>query len=133
MDAIDFWPSFLKMLFALTVVMGLLAGAMFFFKRVLQQTSAKSQGHGAISIVTSRCLGPKSSIMLVDVLGKLIVIGVTATQMSYLATISDAEALEKLKTSERRESMSSPLADYIRNHKIYQSLSDYVEKGIGRT
>ena len=133
MDAIAFWPSFLKMLFALAVVMGLLVGAMCFFKRVLQQTSARSQGHGAINIVTSRYLGPKSSIMLVDVLGKLIVVGVTATQMSYLVTISDAEALEKLKTSERQESMSAPLADYIKNHKIYQCLSDYVGKGIGRT
>lgn len=132
MDAIAFWPSFLKMLLALILVMGLLVGAMYFFKRVLQQTTAGPHDHGAINIVTSRYLGPKSSIMLIDVLGTLIVIGITANQMSHLATISDVGALEKLKAVERRENKFYPLADHIKKHKIFRILSDRMGKGIGR-
>ena len=55
-------------------------------------------GH-AIRILSTRYLGPKSSIMLVDVLGSVIAVGVTGSQISMLTTITDEESLERLKST----------------------------------
>ncbi len=122
MDSVAFWPSFLKMLFALALVLGLLIGAMHFFQRILQKTSPSANDNVAISVVASRYLGPKSSIMLVEVLGNLIVIGIANNQMSHLATISDPEALEKVKHLGGQGGKKPPLADYVMKQKIVQSL-----------
>jgi flagellar protein FliO/FliZ len=129
MDSIAFWPSFFKMLFALAVVLGLLVGAMYFFRRILQRPTAGGHDNGAINVVTARYLGPKSSIMLVEVLGKFIVIGLANNQMSHLATITDPEALEKLKYSDNRGEKIPSLVDYCRNHKFVRDIANLLRKG----
>jgi flagellar biosynthetic protein FliO len=119
MDSVAILPSFFKMIFALAAVLGLLVGAMYFFKRLLPQTSVRMSDHSLINIIATRYLGPKSSIMLLEVLGKVVVIGVSSSQISCLATISEADALERLKHSAIRDKCSPPsLTDYLRRNKI---------------
>jgi flagellar protein FliO/FliZ len=129
MDNLAFWPSFFKMLSALAVVLGLLVGAMYFFRRILQQPTAGGQDTGAINVVAARYLGPKSSIMLVEVLGKFIVIGLANNQMSHLATIRDPEALERFKSSANPEKKLPTLVDYIKNHKVTRDIAHLLRKG----
>jgi flagellar protein FliO/FliZ len=119
MDSVAILPSFFKMIFALAIVLGLLVGAMYFFKRILPQTSVRMSDHSLINIIATRYLGPKSSIMLLEVLGKVVVIGVSSSQISCLATISEADALERLKHTEIREKCSPlSLTDYLRRNKV---------------
>ena len=129
MNPIAFWPSFFKMLSALAVVMGLLVGAMYFFRRILQQPAGGGQDNSAINLVAARYLGPKSSIMLVEVLGKFIVIGITNNQMSHLATITDPEALEKFKYSASPEKKIPSLVDYCMNHRVIRNIAHLLRKG----
>ncbi len=129
MDSVAFWPSFLKMLLALAVVLGLLVGAMYLFRRVLQQAPGAVGGGQAINVVAARYLGPKSSIMLVEVLGKLIVVGLANNQMQHLATITDAEALEKLQYISLQEKKLPPLADALMSYRIFRSLRNRREAG----
>jgi flagellar biogenesis protein FliO len=102
---------------------------MYFFRRILQQPAAGGHDSQAINIVAARYLGPKSSIMLVEVLGKFIVIGLANNQMSHLATITDPEALEKYQYSDDPVKKLPSLVDYCRNHKVVQELANLFRKG----
>ncbi len=97
MDSLELFPSLLKMVSALAVVSGVMIAVVYFFKRIMKKTGAAAGDEEFIKVISSRYLGPKSSIMLVDVLGAIIVIGVSNNQMSMLTTISDPESLERLK------------------------------------
>lgn len=91
--------SFLKMIFALAIVLGLLIGVMYFVKRFMQQTGPASDNHALINVISSKYLGPKSSIILVEIMDKILVIGISGQQMTTLASIDDPLALAKIKTS----------------------------------
>ncbi len=88
--------SFLKMIFALAVVLGLLIGVMYFVKVFMQQTSPVSDGQ-LINIISSKYLGPKNRIILVEVLGQILVVGISNQQMTTLASIDDPQAVMKIK------------------------------------
>jgi flagellar biosynthetic protein FliO len=96
MDTISLVSSFLKMIFALAIVLGLLIAVLYFVKRIMQQTSPAKDNQALINIISSKYLGPKSSILLIEVLDQIIVVGVSNQQMSMLACIDDPGALAKL-------------------------------------
>jgi len=99
MDTVSLLSSFLKMIFALAVVLGLLVGVMYFAKRFMQQSGPAADNQALINIVSSRYLGPKSRIVLVEVLDQIIVVGISNQQMTRLANIDDPQAMEKIKAS----------------------------------
>jgi flagellar biosynthetic protein FliO len=95
---ISLWSSFFKMIFALAVVLGLLVGVMYFMKNFMQRTSPSSENTNLINILSSRYLGPKSSIILVEVMEQVIVVGITGQQMTPLARIDDPLSIAKIKS-----------------------------------
>ena len=99
METISFFPALLKMISALVLVLGIMIGLAFLFRRFFQQTGMSMYEGTAIHVLSVKYLGPKSSIMIVDILGKVVVIGVSHQQMSYITTIDDKEALLKLRSS----------------------------------
>ena len=91
--------SFLKMIFALAVVLGLLIGVMYFVKMFMQQTGPVSDNQVLINVISSKYLGPKNRIILVEVLDQLLVIGISNQQMTTLAAIEDPLAIAKIKNT----------------------------------
>lgn len=115
MDSISFFWSFFKMLGALSVVIALMIVAMYFMKKFFSRPMTEMQTGAAINIVSTRYLGPKSSIMLIEVLGQLLLVGISDRQMSMLTTINDPAALEKIKSLHLEQgflSASDPLSRY---------------------
>lgn len=104
---ISLWSSFLKMIFALAIVLGLLVGVMYFMKNFMQRTAPSSENTNLINILSSRYLGPKSSIILVEVMEQVIVVGISGQQMTPLARIDDPLSIAKIK-SQRTYSPTSP-------------------------
>jgi len=103
------------MLAALAVVIAMMIGAMYFIKKYFYQSPAAAGESALIHVISSCHLGPKNSILLVEVLGQAMLLGVTDHQMSILATITDPEALEKLKDirlKERLLPVSDPFSRY---------------------
>jgi flagellar biosynthetic protein FliO len=96
METISFFPALLKMISALALVLGIMIGLAFLFRRFFQQTGIATSDGAAIHVLSVKYLGPKSSIMIVDILGQVVVIGVSHQQMSYITTIDDKEALLRL-------------------------------------
>lgn len=98
MDTISLFSSFMKMVFALAIVLGLLIGVMYFVKKFMHQAGAATDNQELINIISSKYLGPKNSIVLVEVLDQIIVVGISNQQMTTLACIDDPLALAKIKT-----------------------------------
>lgn len=108
MENMSLWSSFLKMLFALAIVLGLLIGVMYLMKNFMQRSTSTADNQSLINVISSRYLGPKSSIILVEVPGQVIVVGISGQQMTPLARIDDPAALAKIKT-QPRPTLPSPL------------------------
>jgi flagellar biosynthetic protein FliO len=117
MSTFDFIASLLKMVSALAVVLGIMLAGLWFVRKLMKKTGTGVDDGHAIRILSTRYLGPKSSIMLVDVLGSVIVVGVTGSQISMLTTITDEDALERMKSSRAVEQDSQPFLDQITLYK----------------
>ncbi len=99
MEPTAFLPSFLKMIFALSLVLGIMIAAAYLFRKFLRQPLIGGDDGSMIHVVATKYLGPRNSIMLVDILGELIVVGVSNNQMSVITTISNPEMKERMKKS----------------------------------
>ena len=116
MGTFDFLASLVKMISALAVVLGVMFAALWDVRKFMKKTGAGVDDGQKIRVLSSRYLGPKSSIMLLDVLGSVIVVGVTPSQISMLTTITDEESLERLR-SRTDDSSSQPFLDPITLYK----------------
>lgn len=128
MDSTAFLPSFFKMLFALAVVLGLLIGAMYIFKNFMHRTASGGNDGSAINIVAARYLGPKNSLVLVEVLGKIMVLGLTNNHITHLTDISEPDAPAKLKEIEKRGKTIPSFSDYLKRNKIALRIFDNIGK-----
>jgi flagellar protein FliO/FliZ len=117
MSTFDFFASILKMVSALAVVLGIMLAGLWVVRKLMKKTGTGVDDGHAIRILSTRYLGPKSSIMLVDVLGSVIVVGVTTNQISMLTTITDEESLESLKSSRAGDGGSQAFLDQITLYK----------------
>ncbi len=89
--------SFIKMISALAVVLGLMIGAAWLLKRIGARTGMGVPDGQLIRVVSSSYIGPKNSIVVVEVLGELLVVGISGTQMTLLSSISDEGRLNRLR------------------------------------
>lgn len=116
MNELSFFPALLKMFFALAIVIGLLVAAMYVLRRYLSQSPSGSRDGSLIQIVATRYLGPKCSILMVEVLGKVVVLGLTGGQMTVLTTIDDDRALEKMNAVREYDASKPVLADRVKRY-----------------
>jgi flagellar biosynthetic protein FliO len=85
------------MLAALAIVLAMMIGTAYVLKKYFYRSPGTINGNPMIDILSNHYLGPKSSILLVNVLGQVMLLGVSANQISPLGTISDPKALENFK------------------------------------
>lgn len=115
--------SFLKMIFALAIVMGLLIGVMYVMKNFMQRQSSSPNHQGLINVLSSKYLGPKSSIVLIEIADQIIVVGISGQQMTPLARIDDPLIVEEMKGRQSQSSMSPFAGDKIAKILSWRSLS----------
>jgi flagellar biogenesis protein FliO len=65
----------------------------------MQQTGPAPDNQTLINIISSKYLGPKSSIILVEIVDQVIVVGISGQQMTTLACIDDPLAVAKIKAT----------------------------------
>ena len=130
METVPFLSSLVKMLVALAIVLGMMIGTMYFIKKILHSTSPAMNSGSLIKILASRYLGPKNSILVVDVAGQIIVVGLSNQQMNVLTTISDKEVLDKLRTVSVKEEIHSVVLteEFVRYKEKIMSAMDKFKK-----
>jgi len=123
MDNVSLLPSFLRMIFALALVLGLLIVVMYLMKKFLQPAGSIADNSSLIKVITTRHLGAKNSIVLIEVLDQIIVVGISNQQMTPLACIDNPQAVAKLKIAGNRPGTvnysEGKLARYISRLNIY--------------
>ncbi len=117
MDSMALFTSLIKMVSALAVVLGIMIGGTYFIRRFFLPATPDTGAEAPINVVATRYLGPKSSIMLIDVLGSVIVVGVANNQMSFLTSITDPAAVEKLKGLGRKDREFRSLMDNLAKYR----------------
>lgn len=111
------------MLVALAVVIALMIGSMYLLKKYFYQPSAAINGNSMIRIISTCHLSPKNSILLVDVLGQVMLLGVSNHQMSILGAITDPDAMENLKNLHVTKN-SLPASDTLSRYKsLFRNIS----------
>ncbi len=120
---ISLWSSFLKMIFALAIVLGLLIGVMYFMKNFMQRQPSSASSQTMINILSSRYLGPKSSIILVEVADQIIVVGISGQQMTPLARIDDPVSVARMKAQQTTEHVSAFTGEKIAKLLSWSNLS----------
>jgi len=83
----DLYVSLMKMILALSILLALLLGGLYLFKRYMGKKIGIAGRKEGIKIVTSAYIGPKKSIALVDISGERIVVGITPNHISMLARL----------------------------------------------
>jgi flagellar biosynthetic protein FliO len=83
----DFLMSSMKMAGALALVLALMLGCFYLFKKTLGKKMGVSGKNRLIQVISSAYLGPKKSIVLVEVSGERLVIGVSGDQLVMLTRI----------------------------------------------
>lgn len=115
------------MIFALMVVLGLLIGVMYLMKNFMQRAVPSADHASLINVLSSRYLGPKNSIVLVEVLEQIIVVGISDRRMTALAQIDDPEAVARVKS--QKNNRPTALAP---GHKIARLMSLVNLAGAGK-
>lgn len=126
MDSISYFWSFFKMMAALAVVLALMVGAMHLIKKYVYHAPAAANRNSMIQIISTCRLDPKISFLLIEVMGQVLLVGVSNQEMSLLTAINDPAALEKIRDRPRdeRKRVPSDLLDryksVFRNHGCMQ-------------
>ncbi len=103
MENVSLVSSFLRMIFALAIVLGVMIGAMYVLKVFMRRTSPVADSSSLIRVIASHYLGPKSRIILVEVPEQVIVVGLSGQQMTTLAHINDPLTIAKMKLHPPRD------------------------------
>lgn len=115
MDSISFFWSFFKMLAALAFVIALMIVGMYFMKKYFFHSLPDVHGSALINVISTCHLSPKNSIMVVEVLGQVILLGISNQQMSMLSAINDPDAMEKVRIARLKNGLlaaTDPLSRY---------------------
>jgi flagellar biosynthetic protein FliO len=116
MNSPELFSSFLKIVSALAVTVGVLIVTAYLFKRAMKRGRGEINNRELIRILSSQYLGPKSSIMLVDVLGRVIVIGISSGTISLLTEIMDPGSLEHLKDIQGQKDKGASFSNYLKGY-----------------
>ncbi|MGH7232918.1 MAG: FliO/MopB family protein [Nitrospiraceae bacterium] len=91
----DIGESFIRMIAALALVLGLMVIAAFLARRFLSGRFLPRPDTPLVQIVSTAYLGPRKTISLVDVAGEFFVIGTTSTDLVGLGRIGDQEGVRR--------------------------------------
>ncbi len=95
---IELLPSSLKMISMLAVVLGIMFLLFFGFKKYVLKNTMFGGGEKLVNVLGSGFLAPKKNIVLVEVAGEVLVLGMSQDNISLLTNITDPEKIEEIKS-----------------------------------
>ena len=90
------WGSALRMIATLAFVVGLMFLLFHGFKKYVLKQGMFGAGNQPIRVLSTGFLGPKKSIALVEVAGKVLVLGVANEHISLLSSLENPEEVDRL-------------------------------------
>jgi len=108
---VSIWGSALRMVSMLALVVGLMFLLVYGFKKWVMKQGVFGGGDKPIRVISTGFLGPKKSIALVEVAGKVLVLGVANDQISLLSSLEEGEELDRLLNGNRNGKAQSAVPD----------------------
>ncbi len=105
-----------------SVVVALLVAFFVFFRRFTKNSRFFGSTR-SIEVIGKRGLGPRQAVFLVEVGGKVLVVGSTRENLSTLGEISDREEIDNI----RRRAQSGPTGDTFRN-SLNEGIREFEKK-----
>jgi flagellar protein FliO/FliZ len=112
----EFWLAGLKTLAMLSIVLGCLIIVLFIVKRFFYKRNGMGQDR-IIKVLSSHHISPKGRIVLIDVAGEKILVGVTSENITRLGKLEHAQTisrLEKAAPSEKRRGFEGFLTTFLK-------------------
>ncbi len=100
----------LKIIVSLLVVLGLMGGVMVLLRLFVQKRESSGSGRLPVRILGRGFIGYKKDIVVVDVAGETLILGVTADNIVCLGKLEDRDVVERLKKDSQ---MKNPLIEKI--------------------
>ena len=94
---IELVPSSMKMFSMLALVLGVIFLLFFGFKKFVLKNTVFGGGEKLVNVLGSGFLGPKKNIVLVEVAGEVLVLGMSQDHIALLTSITDQEKIEEIK------------------------------------
>lgn len=91
------YKASLRMLLALVFVMALILASYWAFKRFAVGRGGLISRGRFLRVLATGYLGPKKSIAVVDILGQVLVLGITTTEINLITRIEDPDVVRKLR------------------------------------
>ena len=110
-EPLELWPSSLKMLSTLALVLGMMFLLFYAFKKLVLKNSLFGKYNKMVNVLSTGFLGPKKSIALVEVAGEVLVLGISNDHISLLSNIQDSEKIDRIKSGDLSGSSRDSLTD----------------------
>jgi flagellar protein FliO/FliZ len=80
------------------LALGLFLVLFFFLARLLKRMNrmkGRAGGEGSIQVLTSQCIAPQKYVSLVEIGGEILVLGISAQQITFLTKIANQDLLKR--------------------------------------
>jgi flagellar protein FliO/FliZ len=111
--------SMLTAFFKMFLMLGLVLGLIYLTVWVMRKASPKMMRvspNGAIKILAMNYLGPKKALYLVEVVGRVLLIGMTDNNINTLAEFDDPEEIANIQARVERTNAPSPFSNFFASH-----------------
>ncbi|MFQ5449137.1 MAG: flagellar biosynthetic protein FliO [Nitrospinaceae bacterium] len=98
---LDPLPTTMKMLTGFSLVLGLMLLLFYLFKKFVLKNTVFGGSDKLVRVLGTGFLGPKKNIVLVEVAGEVLVLGIANDNISLLANIREKEKIEKIMSARR--------------------------------
>ena len=109
----DLFSSAVKMISALTITLGILFLLFYVLRRVFSARGGPLGSRGLIRVISATYLGSRRSLILADVAGEKLVLGLSPQTITLLGKIESEESLERISEVEREMPVGKPFFFYL--------------------
>lgn len=99
----DFMPktsesSYIWDIVKMIIVLGIMAGGFYyFFKFISKKTGVNARGEGIIQTLAALPVGQNKYVQIVDIAGRILILGVTDGGISLITEITDREQIDRIR------------------------------------
>lgn len=92
----DMWESAVRMVASLALVLGLMLGLLALAKTMMGRRLLGVSDTQVVRVLGSTYVGPRKSVVVVEVAGEVLILGATATELVSLGRLTDPERVKQV-------------------------------------
>jgi flagellar protein FliO/FliZ len=109
----DLFSSAVRMVSALAITLGILFVIFYFLRRLFDKRGGALGSRGLIRVISTTYLGGKRSLVLADVAGEKLVLGLAPQTITLLAKIDSEGSIDRISEAERDGQVGRPFLWYL--------------------